>query len=113
MPFIDSKLSIPVSEDKKEIIKARLGASMPLISKSESWLMVGFDDNYSLYFKGNQDGATAMVTVSLFGKADKASYDKLTAEICSVYEEVLDISKDRIYVKYEEVGHWGWNGQNF
>ena len=48
MPFIDSKITVPVTPDKKETIKTRLGQAVGLLNKSETYLMVGFEDNYDL-----------------------------------------------------------------
>lgn len=114
MPFINSKVSVPLSDREKETLKTKLGQAITLIpGKSENWLMVGFEDNYSLYFKGKNDGKLAFVEVKIFGKTTDEAYDKLTARLCQIYEEVLGISQDGIYIKYEEVDHWGWNGANF
>lgn len=49
MPFIDSKISMPVSQAQQETLKTELGKTMPLLGKSENFLMVGFQDNYDLY----------------------------------------------------------------
>ena len=46
MPFIDSKISVAVTEEKKESIKSRFGEAVSIIGKPESFLMVGFEDNY-------------------------------------------------------------------
>ena len=46
MPFIDSKISVPVSPEKKEVVKSQLGSLMSLLGKSETYLMVGIEDNY-------------------------------------------------------------------
>ena len=35
------------------------------------------------------------------------------SEICKIFDEVLGISPDHVYVKYEAVSNWGWNGGNF
>ncbi|AGX45246.1 macrophage migration inhibitory factor [Clostridium saccharobutylicum DSM 13864] len=114
MPFIGSKVSVKISSEKEEIIKKRLGESIELIpGKSEKFLMVGFEDEYSLYFGGEKLEKGAFVEVKILGKASKESYDMLTKAICIIYEEELQIPKDKIYVKYEEVENWGWNGQNF
>lgn len=114
MPFINSKVTVTLTEEKKEKIKSRLGKAIQLIpGKSESWLMVGFEDNYSLYFKGNQDDETAFVEVKIFGSASEQAYNALTAKICSIMQEEAGIPQNRVYVKYEEVKHWGWNGGNF
>ena len=45
MPFIDSKVTVKMTEEKKEAVKAKLGEAISLIpGKSENWLMVGFEE---------------------------------------------------------------------
>ncbi|EKQ50365.1 MULTISPECIES: phenylpyruvate tautomerase MIF-related protein [unclassified Clostridium] len=114
MPFIGSKVSVKISKEKEEIIKRKLGEAIQLIpGKSETFLMVGFEDEYSLFFAGERLDKGAFIEVKIFGKASKDAYAKLTAAICNIYEEELDIPQNKIYVKYEEVQEWGWNGRNF
>ena len=114
MPFINSKISVKITNEEKDIIKTKLGEAIELIpGKSENWLMVGFEDEYSLYFKGEASEKIAFIEVKIFGSTRKEVYSKLTGEICSIYNEVLGIPKDKIYIKYEEVSDWGWNGVNF
>ncbi|MCI8781084.1 MAG: hypothetical protein HFH70_10450 [Lachnospiraceae bacterium] len=114
MPFINSKVSVAMSKEKKDAVKAKLGEAISLIpGKSENWLMVGFEDLYDLYFQGNQDGETAFVEVKVFGSASPDVFSKMTGAICDIYQEELGIPQNRIYVKYEEVKNWGWNGSNF
>ncbi|MBR3772130.1 MAG: hypothetical protein IKL07_07675 [Clostridium sp.] len=114
MPFIDSKVSFTLTEQQEEEIKTRLGKAIELIpGKSESWLMVGFADNYKLYFKGEASPKIVYVEVSVFGNVTQSAIDNLTREICNIYNEVTGTPKDKIYVKYFEADKWGWNGNNF
>ncbi|OPJ64647.1 phenylpyruvate tautomerase MIF-related protein [Clostridium oryzae] len=114
MPCIQTKVNVKISEEKEEVIKSKLGKAIELIpGKSESWLMVSFEDECKLYFKGSKDDKIAFVEVKIFGKASDKAYDDLTAAITDILHEELDISPLNIYVKYEEVDHWGWNGSNF
>lgn len=114
MPFINSKVNVKMTNEEKDIIKTELGKAIELIpGKSEDWLMVGFEDNYNLYFKGESNDKIAFVEVKIFGSASTKAYSLLTSKICDIFNEVLLISKDKIYVKYEEVSTWGWNGGNF
>ncbi|MCR4674145.1 MAG: hypothetical protein K5675_03975 [Lachnospiraceae bacterium] len=113
MPFIDSKISVPVSEKKKTEIKKKFGQAILALGKTESYLMVGFDDNYDLYFAGDKVEKGAYVNVSLYGAASPEAYSKMTGEICRILNEELDIPGDKIYVTYREVSDWGWNGRNF
>ncbi|MGN0167985.1 MAG: phenylpyruvate tautomerase MIF-related protein [Acetatifactor sp.] len=113
MPFIDSKITVPVTEDKKERVKAKLGQAVRLLNKSETYLMVGFEDNYSLYMGGKKLEKGAYVSVSLFGSASSAAYEKMTGEICGILSEELGIPGNAVYVTYHGVNDWGWNGSNF
>lgn len=114
MPFINSKVSIEVSKEQEENVKTKLGEAIALIpGKSENWLMLGFEDKYSLYFKGVKETNVAFVEVKIFQKADSTAYDKLTQAICNIFEEELGIPGDKIYITYEEISNWGYNGVNF
>ena len=113
MPFIDSKITVKLTDEKKESIKARLGQVVSLLHKSETYLMVGFDDGYDLYMGGNKLEKGAYVSVSLFGSASSADYEKMTGAICNVMQEELGIPGDKVYVTYHGVNDWGWNGSNF
>lgn len=114
MPFIQTKVNVKVSKEKEEAIKSKLGKAIELLpGKSESWLMLSFEEDCTLYFKGKEDQPIAFVEVKLFGKAGKDAYDRLTAAISDILHQELGISPDHVYVKYEEVPYWGWNGHNF
>lgn len=113
MPFIDSKISMKLTEDKKERIKTQLGKAVSIINKPESFLMVGIEDNYDLYMAGSKLEKGAYVQVSLFGNATSSAYEKMTAKICEIYENELGIPGNNVYVTYHGVNDWGWNGRNF
>jgi phenylpyruvate tautomerase PptA (4-oxalocrotonate tautomerase family) len=112
MPFIDSKITLKLTEDKKEQIKTRLGQAVRLLNKTENYLMVGFEDHYDLYLGGNKLEKGAYVSVSLFGSATSDAYEKMTAEICKILSEELGIPGNAVYVTYHGVNDWGWNGAN-
>ena len=113
MPFIDSKITMKVSAEKKEAIKSELGQAVSILGKPESFLMVGFDDEYCLYMGGSRLEKGVFVSVSLFGNASSAAYEKMTGEICRIYEQQLGVPQDKVYVTYAGVSDWGWNGRNF
>ena len=114
MPFINSKVNIKILPEQETQLKTKLGKAIELIpGKSESWLMLAFEDDCKLYFKGEKSYKIAYVEVKVFGAEDKVAFEKMTASICEIYNEVLGIAPDKIYVKYETVSNWGWNGKNF
>ncbi len=113
MPFIDSKVTVALTEEKKEAVKARLGRAVSILHKGEGYLMVGFQDNYALYFGGKKLEKGAYVEVSLFGAASSADYSRMTGEICRILSEELGIPGSAVYVTYHGLSDWGWNGTNF
>ena len=113
MPFIDSKVSITITEEQEVELKTRLGQAISLIpGKSESWLMTGFQDNYHLYFRGDNTEPIAYIEVNIFGRENPDAFNRLTGEITKIFGEVLGIAPDHIYVKYQALACWGWNGSN-
>ena len=113
MPFIDSKVTVPVSKEKKEEIKSKLGQAISLLHKTESYLMVGIESEYDLWLAGKKLEKGAYVSVSLYGNASPSDYDKMTAKICEILEQELEIPGGSVYVTYHPVSDWGWNGRNF
>lgn len=113
MPFINSKVTVKLSPEKEETIKRRLGEAVTAIpGKSESWLMVGFEDEYSLYFKGEKCERAAFIDVKVFGSPDSQAFGRMTGQLCRIYEEELGIPAEKIYIAYQATPDWGWNGGN-
>ncbi|MEE1516485.1 MAG: phenylpyruvate tautomerase MIF-related protein [Lachnospiraceae bacterium] len=113
MPFIESKITVSVPQDKRAILKAELGKAVAILNKPESFLMLGVEDHYDLYMGGKKLDKGAYVSVSLFGNGKSSAYEEMTARICQLYESELGIPANNIYVTYHGVNDWGWNGKNF
>lgn len=114
MPFIHTRVNRPIDQETEKSLSQQLGKAISLLpGKSESWLMLHFEDNCHLYFKGDCGKPLAFVNVKLFGASDESSYQKLTAEITRILKDGLAIAPEHIYVQYDEIEHWGWNGANF
>lgn len=113
MPFINTKYSAEITAEQETRIKTELGKAIALLGKSEGWLMLGFEQNCSLYFKGEKSEKIAFAEVSLLGDASASAYESLTVELCRIYGEVLGVPADKVYVKYSPTENWGWNGRNF
>ena len=114
MPMISTKTNVTISPEQELTLKSRLGEAISILSgKSERWLMLSFEDKCQLYFQGNNSNPIAYVEVKVFGRIDYSQSNKLTAKICEIFGDVLDIAASNVYIKYEEVEMWGWNGGNF
>lgn len=114
MPYISTKTNVSISKEKEQELKVLLGKAIENIpGKTERWLMLSFEDNCRLWFRGNADEPIAYIEVKLFGKAQPSAYKAMTEAICDIVEGELNVPSSNIYVKYEEVSTWGWNGGNF
>ena len=114
MPFINAKVSVPISQEQEEQLKERLGQAITIIpGKSEQWLMTGFQDNYHLYFRGDNSQPSAFIEVQIYGNSNPSAFDQLTGEITKILNDILQIAPDHIYIKYSTTSDWGWNGSNF
>ena len=114
MPMISTKTIVAISGEQELTLKSELGKAISILSgKSEQWLMLSLEDKCRLYFKGDNSKPIAYVEVKVFGKIDYSQSNKLTAKICEILDNVLGIDASIVYIKYEEVDMWGWNGSNF
>lgn len=113
MPFIDSKVTTKLTQDKEESIKKKLGQAIGIMGKSENYLMLGFEDQYELYMGGKKLEQGAFISVRVLGQVDAGASDRMTAELCKIYQEELGIPGQNIYVAYFGTPNWGWNGSNF
>lgn len=114
MPFIEAKTNITVTKETETVLKSKiaeiLSASFP--GKTENWLMLNFISDCNMYF-GGSDEPCIFLDVAIFGSQSDAAYDAMTAGMCELISKECGIPANRVYVKYEEVSHWGWNGMNF
>ena len=113
MPYIEMKTNIKITEDREAILIRELGKAIETIpGKTENWLMLGFKGEMQMTFRGDTS-PLAMIEIDLYGKADATAYDALTRKVCDITSAILSIPGERIYVKYREVEHWGYDGENF
>ncbi len=113
MPFIDCKLSKKVTDKQKEEIKAKLGNKISIMHKTESYLMVGIQDGYDLWFAGNKLEDGAYVGIKVYGRLSSADCSRMTGAVCDILSETLGIDGQNIYVTYQGIADWGWDGSNF
>lgn len=114
MPFIETKTSKEISLSAEAKMRRELASAIEIFrGKSEEWLMLNFVGGARMAFRGKTEPECAMISVELLGKATDAEYDAFTKAVTEIASETLGISPDRIYVKYTEYAHWGYNGENF
>lgn len=111
MPFIIAKVNQKVSKSQELQIKAGLGRAIALVpDKSEEVLMVGIEDQYHLYLRGKDDRPLAYVSVAIYGNPSHAGYEKLTLAITRLFNEVLQIAPEDLFIDYEDIKSWATQG---
>lgn len=113
MPMINSKITVSVPQEKRDVLKAEIGKAISVMGKPESYLMLGFEDNYDLYFGGKKLEKGAFISVDVLGEINAQASEKMTAKLCEIFEKELGIPGDKIYIKYAGYKNWGWSGGNF
>ena len=114
MPYCEIITSRKVCSDSEILLSKEFVRIIELIpGKSERWVMTHIEDDARMCFAGNSDDACAMLTVKTFGELTSPQYDMLTKEFCAAVSRLLNLSADRIYVTYQPIKNWGWNGENF
>lgn len=107
MPFIVSRINRKVSEEQKIELKANLGKAIECVPyKSEAFLMVGIEDEYTLFMAGNGDEPLAYVEVSIWKNENHMGYQSLTREIANSINKVLGVALENIYIRYIDIPSW-------
>ena len=111
MPFIQTKTNLTITREKEEVLKKRYGKAIECLpGKTENWLMLDFEDGRNMYFRGEYEKDLAMLDVKVYGWADREAFERLTKELSTILEEELGIHPDGIYITFEPIEAWGWNG---
>lgn len=114
MPFIISRVNIPLSDEQETTLKIGLGQAISLVpGKSEASLMLGFEDAYRLYLAGDNSQPMAYITVAVFGNHGHCGYEQLSKAISQLFHRVLGIDPRRIFINYEDIAAWGVAGRTF
>ncbi len=111
MPYIHVQTNTAIAPEQRQAMTKEFGEAITIVGKSESWLMLRFEDGCAMAFRGRDDCSMAFVSVSLYGGG--RNLDTFTGKVCQILHRELGIDPDQIYVRYLCTDDWGWNGGNF
>ena len=111
MPYIKTSTNVKIEEEKLNTIKSKMGQAIRLMGKTEDWLMLEFNDDVKMYFKGNSDNPIAFLDVRVLGSVNNSN--EMTHELTNIISNELGISPNNIYITYQGYSDWGYNGSNF
>jgi len=114
MPYIETKLSIKLDENQKNVLQQKLTeAASNALSKPKAYIMVNIEDDKSLYMAEKKLDRGAYISIKLFGSTVKSICQGLTKNICDILNNDLKIDASNVYVTYHPVDFWGWSGSMF
>lgn len=107
-----TRTNVSINKEQELALKQRLGLAIANVpGKSEDVLMVGFDDEFPLYLRGDGSQPSAYIEVSIFGTEHHQGYEGLNRDITQAFYDVLKINPNHLYIKYDDITAWGVQGQ--
>ncbi len=82
-----------------------------LINKPENFVMVKLTHSLPMYFAGNNE-LCSFIEIKSIGSLFPS---KISRPICEFFSAELEISKERIYIYFQDVDSnmWAWNSRTF
>lgn len=107
MPYVQIRISIPLTQEQIEKLAAEALNSIDLIpGKSAPVTMAEVIPNCNLYF-GSADGdPCAIVDVAANNSPDPATLKAYSKAACKALNEIAGIKFERIYIKHHANPEW-------
>jgi len=82
-----------------------------LLNKSEDFVMVNLTDSLKMYFSGTNEPC-CFIEIKSIGSIEPS---KMSKPICEFFSNELEISRERIYIFFQNVdpNMWAWNSRTF
>lgn len=113
MPLIQLKTTAELTPALRDELTSDFGKMMAEAGKPESFLMIAFEDGVDLRFSGKKMKNGALVEIKQVGDLGGDVYLCLTKTATRILNERLGIDPKAVYITYQPVDDWGWNGTNF
>jgi phenylpyruvate tautomerase PptA (4-oxalocrotonate tautomerase family) len=111
MPFINVNTTQKLQDDAREAIKKRLGELISIVpGKSESVLMIKFDDSSCMYYSGTAKAKAAYVDIRIHGSATQEQKKQLIENVFELFREQLGIESKDVFITISEFENWGFEG---
>ena len=114
MPFVQARISKSLSDSEKTSLQKAITAIIQdELRKPAGFIMTGIEDDYNLWLGDNKLDNGAMISVQQFGIANRDAYNAITQRLCDYLKTALGTPSDKVYVTFQSINEWGWNGQLF
>ena len=114
MPLLRIQTNLAIGpEQRPAMLRQASAAVAEVLGKPERYVMVTLEHNPDMLFAGD-DAPLAYLELKSIGLPGERTRD-ISARLCGLIEETLDIPKDRVYIEFADAARhlWGWNGGTF
>ncbi len=110
MPLLNISVNKKIKNEQLILSKSSDFISS-LINKPEKFVMVKLTDSLEMYFSGTNEPC-CFIEIKSIGSLEPS---KMSKPICEFFSNELQISKERIYIFFQNVDSsmWSWNGSTF
>lgn len=111
MPYIDINITTKLNEEEKDRLKSKLGELITIIpGKNEAGLMIGINDQYTIYLGGVKKDKAAYISVNMYKSSEFENKAQFTEKVFDYFEQEFGIDKNSIYLNISEYEEWGSRG---
>ena len=114
MPYLKIQTNQTISPDQAQTLISKASKLVASdLGKPENYVMVALSPPVPMLFAGS-DAPTAYLELKSIGLPSSRTGD-LSQALCTLIENELAISKDRVYIEFADAPRamWGWNGSTF
>ena len=86
-------------------------ATVNIFRKLVGYVMVNVEPEADLWLAGEKLTHGAYVGVALMGELQNADCDAFTAKVCEIFKQELGIDGAKVYVTFQTINQWGWDGK--
>ena len=110
MPLLNISTNKEIKNEQMLLSKSSNFISS-LLNKSEDFVMVQLTDSLEMYFSGTNEPC-CFIEIKSIGALAPSNMSK---PICEFFSAELEISKERIYIFFQDVEPhmWAWNSRPF
>ena len=110
MPFLNISTNKKIKNEQMLLAKSSDFISA-LLNKPENFVMVKISHSIPMFFNGT-DELCSFIEIKSIGSIEPS---KMSKPICEFFSNELNISKERIYIFFQNVesNMWAWNSRTF
>lgn len=114
MPMVDARISVKLDESQDALVhKALTQAAATALGKPLMYVMASVEEGADLWMGGKKLEQGAYIHVRSFGSISPDAAAAFTKQATSFLASNLGLDPSGIYVSFEGIGEWGWQGRMF